>query len=643
MKRPKENAPLELLLETIAQERGLDLRGYKRGTLERRIRKRMERLKAKDYAGYLDLLRKRPAEVNQLLDAVLINVTRFFRDPPAWEFLRDQVVPGLLDRALSTGSLRLWCAGCATGEEAYSVAILIAEQLGEPSAHKIDIKIYATDNDEDALKIARNGKYSEEALELVPAPLRTKYFGGERGRTLVPKLRRMIIFGRSNLLANPPISHIHLLLCRNVLIYFDQVAQQHILTKLTRALEEGGVLFLGKSESLLRGTTNLHPLSAKWRIFQLREREGAMDKQPSSAAEKMAQKASDELHVLKAYQQSILETVEPGILIMDSRDQVITENEAARRLWQSSDNMTGKALKETALWDKCPELVTHLDESRATRPATIRFECKSPAGLSLSITIKPILSEGSKGQVGTLIHMEDVTPHNALQSTIEELETTTEELQSSNEELENTNEELQSTNEELETINEELQSSNEELETTNEELQSLNEELETTNAELQERSKQLDELNQHYGAMVERMPLPVLLVNADGSIHLFNSAAQKLLGFADPSAAGIRLDQLPLPTAMRRLLAEKHVAVVRAGRPEVLTHRMLETDENPGFANIHISPVLSDRPEHGVLIIFEPFPVAPASSDGKKAAAKTPPGNGRTRSRNNKPAKASRR
>jgi len=384
------------------------------------------------------------------------------------------------------------------------------------------------------------------------------------------------------------------------------------------------------------------PLSTKWRIFRLSGPEEPVKKSKEQRVDG-AKKAVEDLEMLRTYQQSILETLEPGILIMDSRDQVITENEAARRLWQSPENMTGKSLQNTEIWRKCPDLEVHVKESRANHPNTVQFECKGPAGLTLSLTIKPILSEGGKGQVGTLIYMEDTTPHHTLQSTIEELETTTEELQSSNEELENTNEELQSTNEELETINEELQSSNEELETTNEELQSLNEELETTNAELQERSKQLDELNQHYGAMVERMPLPVLLVGSEGAIHLFNSAAQKLLGFANPSPEGIRLDQLPLPTAMRRLLAEKHAKVLRAGRPEVLSTRMLETDESPGLANIHISPVLSENPEHGVLIIFEPVVAASDSGNGAKRAAQSARSSVRAKARNNKSAKASRK
>ena len=400
-------------------------------------------------------------------------------------------------------------------------------------------------------------------MEFVPAELRKKYFGADR-RSLIPKLRRMIIFGCSNLLTNPPISHIDLLICRNVLIYFDQLAQEHILSKLTRALDEGGVLFLGKSESQMRKSPNLKPLNSKWRIFQCGGRNDSQEK-PGAKDSSVVKKTTEELHLLRAYQQSILEALEPGILIMDSGDQVITENEAARRFWQSSGGMTGKLLQKTELWNMCPDLEARLKESRGARPTTVRFECKSPEGLKLALTIKPILSQGARGQVGTLLYMEDITPGAALQNTIQQLENTTEELQSSNEELESTNEELQSTNEELETINEELQSSNEELETTNEELQSLNEELETTNAELNVRGQQLENLSEQYDAMLNRMPLPVLVVDYHRTIHLFNSAAQKLLGFPKPSAEGMRVDQLPLPAATRRLLAEKHNAALRAG------------------------------------------------------------------------------
>src|SRR5438270_1043707 len=318
----------------------------------------MDKVSAKNYPQYLELVRKQPTELNELLDTILINVTRFFRDPPAWSFLRENVLPQLLLKARTKGTLRVWSAGCASGEEVYSAAILIMEQLEGSPAQDIDIKIYATDEDEDAINFARRGKYPEESLEFVPAELRKKYFGADR-RSLIPKLRRMIIFGRSNLLTNPPISHIDLLICRNVLIYFDQLAQEHILSKLTRALDEGGVLFLGKSESQMRKSPNLKPLNSKWRIFQCGGRNESQEK-PGAKDSSVVKKTTEELHLLRAYQQSILEALEPGILIMDSGDQVITENEAARRFWQSSGGMTGKLLQKTELWNMCPDLEARL-------------------------------------------------------------------------------------------------------------------------------------------------------------------------------------------------------------------------------------------------------------------------------------------
>src|SRR5262249_45952935 len=232
------------------------------------------------------------------------------------------------------------------------------------------------------------------------------------------------------------------------------------------------------------------------------------------------EKAHEELDRLKLYYDTVLGTLEPGVLVMDSADTIITENEKILKLWDLSGKLLGHKLQDTQLWQRCQELKPRLEESRAGEAKVVRFDCYASPSTVVTVTIKPIMSESGAGQVGTLIYMENVTSRVTLQSTIEELETTAEELQSTNEELETTNEELQSTNEELETTNEELQSTNEELETTNEELQSLNEELETTNEELSSRTRELDEVNARYSEMMERMPWPVLLVNDDTLIYM---------------------------------------------------------------------------------------------------------------------------
>jgi two-component system, chemotaxis family, CheB/CheR fusion protein len=602
-----EQQTLKELLRELAEQRGLDLRGYKESTLERRLRRRMQQVGISSYGEYLEFVRRTPSEANELLNTVLINVTEFFRDPEAWRYLAGEVLPVQFSARPAGSVFKVWCAGCSTGEEAYSAAIMLCQVLG-PRSRDYNLKIYATDNDEHALTVARRGEYNAANLRLVPPEIRQKYFAGTTLLRVVRDLRKLIIFGRSNLLTDSPISHVDLLICRNVLIYFDPIAQEHIVARLRYALNDGAVLFLGKSESQLRKYSDMLLINPKWRIFQRRSFPARLQSNETRGRSDMnsnlKDRAQQELQTLKLYYETLLSTLEPGILVLDSGDTIITENDNVAKLFDLSEKVVGKKIEDSELWQRCPELKQHLEESRGSEPKAVRFEHNTPSG-TLAVTIKPILSESRSGQVGTLIYVENITPRVGLQGTIGDLETTAQELQAANEELETTNEELQSTNEELETTNEELQSANEELETTNEELQSLNEELETTNEELSARSRELDEVNARYSEMVERMPWPVLLVNEDGAIYMFNSAAQNLFGFASPSAKGMQLHELPLDAASRAVLVKRYRAVVATHESFKIRKRPISTNRFDGLVNIHFVPLSKGSAGHGVIVMFE--------------------------------------
>src|SRR5215470_19777472 len=439
---------LKDLVRRLAEERGIDLRGYKVTTLERRVRRRMQQVGINSYDEYLHYIGRDPTETAKLLDTVLINVTRFFRDMQAWDTLGEHVLPVMFKNRPPGSSFRVWCAGCATGEEPYSVAILLCELLG-PRVKEYEIKIYATDNDESALNIARRAEYPPESLRGVRPEIKAKYFTGEKLMRVARDVRRMVIFGRSNLLTDAPISHVDLLLCRNVLIYFDATAQNHIMGRIKYALNDGGVLFLGKSESQLKRNSEFMPIDPRWRIFQRRSVAGGPAWPEFSGERDMDAEARErtkqELEKVRLYYEAVLGTLEPGVLVVDSGDKVITENDKILKLWEFSGKLIGQKLQETELWRRCPEMKQHLEESRNNGPKTVRFDCYATPSTMVTVTIKPIMSESGAGQVGTLIYMENVTSRMTLQSTIEELETTAEELQSANEELETTNEELQST------------------------------------------------------------------------------------------------------------------------------------------------------------------------------------------------------
>ena len=220
----------------------------------------MSQLRICGYVDYRKYLEKNPKEVNELLNTILINVTEFFCDPPAWEILRQDLLPPLLKNPTSGSSFRAWSAGCASGEEAYSIAILLSEFFG-PRLPEYDIKIYATDIDEEALTTARRGEYSAEALRRIRPEWKGKYFHGKGPLRVNRELRKLVIFGRSNLVQNAPISHVNLLLCRNVLIYFNSELQKQVFARLYYALEPEGILFLGKAESQLTDSTQFRKLN----------------------------------------------------------------------------------------------------------------------------------------------------------------------------------------------------------------------------------------------------------------------------------------------------------------------------------------------------------------------------------------------
>ena len=604
---------LKELLQELAEQRGFDFRGYKKTTLERRFRRRMFQLNIGNYGDYGEYIRRHPDEINELLNTILINVTEFFRDPPAWEILRHEILPSLLKPLKPGHSFRVWSAGCASGEEPFSAAILLAEYFG-PRIQEYDIKIYATDIDEDALNSARRGEYPSDKLKRLRAEWRDKYFHGKGLLRVNREIRKLVIFGRSNLAQDAPISHVNLLICRNLLIYFDADLQKQILSRLHYALEPGGALFLGKSESQLTNSSHFRRVNARWRIFQ-RVTGSVFDEtaQPRQEIEEQTgpSRTREELDGVRQQQRYLLETLRIGVIALGPDDVVVQNNSAALTLCGLPPlSLAGRRLHETDLSIRIPELSPHLQSTRVNNESAkflSRIKTLNEEKL-VELTIRPTLDE--KGErSGTLVYLDDQTLQEKLQVTVEELESTSEELQSANEELETTNEELQSTNEELETTNEELQSTNEELETTNEELQSLNEELETTNQELEERTKELDQVNSVYAQTLEKIRLPVMLVDQERHIEFWNARALRLFGFKDKPPVELTIDQLPLSQELRTVLLRRHRAVLVKEEPAIARGHFLGGKLNLR-ADIHFSVIPREDRAKNVLIMFEP------SSDG---------------------------
>src|SRR3954453_419024 len=239
------------LLQYLLDARGFDFHGYKPASLARRIRKRMDAVKMDGFASYQEYLEVHPTEFVTLFNTILINVTGFFRDPAAWEVVRTKAIPHIVSSKTADEPIRVWSAGCATGEEACTIAMLLAEELGD-DGFRHRVKIYATDVDEEALDTARHAAYSERQIEDVPPEYVDRYFEHVDGLYLFRKdFRRSIIFGRHDLINDAPISRIDLLTCRNPLMYLNSETQARVLARLHFALNDGGFLLLGRAETLM--------------------------------------------------------------------------------------------------------------------------------------------------------------------------------------------------------------------------------------------------------------------------------------------------------------------------------------------------------------------------------------------------------
>ena len=534
---PFEHHPeFEALLNFVKRSRGFDFTGYKRASLIRRIQKRMQALNLARYADYSDFLQVHPDEFNRLFDTILINVTGFFRDHVTWDYIASDIIPKILGSKNASEQIRVWSAGCASGEEAYTIAILFAEALGLDRFRE-RVKIYASDMDDEALAQARTATYNGREVSALPSELLEKYFEHTDQRyTFRKDLRRTVIFGRHDLVQDAPISRIDLLICRNTLMYFNSETQARVLSRFHFALNDSGFLFLGKAEMLFTHANLFTPTDLRRRVFvkvprvSLRDRLLVMN--PPNDEE---QSESFTKHV--RFRESAFDANPVPQIVVDLNGFLALANERARSLLNLNLRDIHRPLQELEITFRMPELRLRIEEvvseRRPAPPKEIDWGTSSGDLRTLEVQVSPLLdSDGVL--LGTNITFADLTRYRRLQEEIEhsnqELETAYEELQSTNEELETTNEELQSTVEELETTNEELQSTNEELETINEELQSTNEELQTLNEELRRRTEELNQLNAFMESILRSLRGGVVVVDRDLRVQVWNSKAEELWG-----------------------------------------------------------------------------------------------------------------
>ncbi|MGY1617077.1 CheR family methyltransferase [Geodermatophilus sp. SYSU D00691] len=600
-----QEAAFEALLVFLREQRGFDFTGYKRPSLMRRVRRRMDEVGIASVVEYQDFLEVHAEEFTPLFNTVLINVTSFFRDRSSWDHLREHLLPDVLAAAGPT--IRVWSAGCASGQEAYSLAILLAQALGAEQFRQ-RVKIYATDVDEEALTQARQGVFGERELAGLTQAEIEEYFQPEGGRFAFRKdLRRSVIFGRNDLVQDAPISHVDLLLCRNALMYFTAETQRRILGRLHFALNPEGLLFLGKAEMLLSHGQLFAPVDLTRRFFRKRSAVPAADRRPVPLVPREVA-AGGEGELSRLRREAMLASP-VAQFALDAEGRLAMVNRQAERLLGVDTRDVGRPIQDLEISYRPVELRGAIAEAVGGRaPVWVRgVERRRPGHEHdvFDVQVAPLHRDDGT-LLGTTVIFEDVTQFTRLREELEysnrQLETAYEELQSTNEELETTNEELQSTVEELETTNEELQSTNEELETMNEELQSMNDELHSANEELRSTTDELDALNRFLRGVLGSFRVGVAVVDPDLRVLAWNTAAEDLWGVREDEARGQHLLGLDIGLPLDDLQA--------------LLRRQIAGD---GVAHEAIELAAVNRRGRQVLVRVTVSPFQP-SSEGREGA-----------------------
>jgi two-component system CheB/CheR fusion protein len=540
---PEADPEWSSLLVYLLNVRGFDFHGYKPASLGRRVRKRMDQVGVPGFAAYQDYLEVHPDEFATLFNTILINVTAFFRDPQAWEVVRETAIPEIVSRRTPGEHIRAWSAGCATGEEAYTIAMVLAEELG-PDGFRDRVKIYATDVDEEALNVARHAAYDERQIEGVPPDLVSKYFEQVDGLYFFRKeLRRQVIFGRHDLINDAPISRIDLLTCRNTLMYLNAETQARVLSRLNFALNERGFLLLGRAETLMAHGHTFVPVDLKHRLSRKMTR-GGLRGRGLPPGERLD--VPTDSQVENRMQGAAIEVSPVAQLVVNSAGTVTLANDRARALFGIPEADVGRPLRDLQLSYRPAELRSLIEKAETQRrPVIVKdIEWRNQLGDTrwLDLSVAPMIDDDHTF-IGSVVTFLDVSACHRLQREVEQ----------SHQELETAYEELQSTNEELETTNEELQSTVEELETTNEELQSTNEELQNINDELRQRGDDLNSANVFLDSMLATLQGGVVVVDQELRVIAWNARAEELWGMPESETNGRDFLKLDIGLPVERL------------------------------------------------------------------------------------------
>ncbi|NYZ11794.1 PAS domain-containing protein [Azospirillum sp. RWY-5-1] len=537
--------PLAQIVAAIRAVTGVDFSHYKVATLLRRIERRMHTAALDSMEDYAALLRRNSAEAVTLYKEMLIGVTRFFRDDGAFKALAERVLPGVIGQRASNDMIRVWVCGCATGEEAYSIAILLLEAMERTGRH-VDVKIFASDIDQDSIEVAGLGEYPLSIAEDVAPDRLSRYFTQRGDRYVVSRdVRRMVVFAVHNIMRDPPFTKIDLISCRNLLIYMDTPLQRKVLGLFQYALRQGGHLFLGTSESLGDLSSEFHTVDSRAKIFQSLRVGSLRLPRPMSAPLPLAvtghsgtAPAAAALEQSAAIDEAIATLINiyvpPTLLVNEQMAILHVFGDASSYLRMPSGEATLNALK---LLPSSVGLVAGTALTRCFRMgeefALSNIPVKDREGMTAaSLRIRPFTSRKTGSRYALMLLEPVSAPPERMDSDFDLNEDAAErirgleqELMSRGENLQATIEELETANEELQATNEELLASNEELQSTNEELQSVNEELYSVNSEYQAKVEELTEITNDLDNLLRSTAIGTVFLDGDLVIRRFTPAA----------------------------------------------------------------------------------------------------------------------
>ncbi|WP_240342449.1 CheR family methyltransferase [Methylococcus sp. EFPC2] len=565
----KAASGINRILMHLRSTTGHDFALYKKSTIARRIERRMSEHNIEDTEVYVRYLKENPAEVNILFKELLINVTSFFRDPEAFAVLRQDILPRLCKDKKDGYPFRVWVSGCATGEEAYSIAILLREVMDE-THQELKVQIYSTDLDEDAIAIARAGLYPATiAQDVTPDRLRHFFIKEDGGYRIKKEIREMVVFAVQSAIKDPPFTKLDLLSCRNLMIYLEPELQNRLISLFHYALKPNGVLFLSSSESIGNHVELFSTLDRKWKFYCAIHRAATprtiMSPPLTWTADSGRQSSEDasikpvETNFAELTRRALVQCFAPASVITDLKGEILyIHGETGKYLrpapGQATLNVVDMAREGLELELRA---AIRAAASEGTPTLNRELQVKTNGGFTtVGLSVRPLPSQEG-GQNLLLASFQDIptppakrgrkrTPKPAELTRIEELERDLAYLKESHqatvEEQQAANEELKSTNEEMQSTNEELQSTNEELETSKEELQSVNEELITVNSELQAKIEQLAGMQNDMKNLLDNINIGIVFLDEQLVIRRFTREATNIFRLVPSDVGRLLLD-----------------------------------------------------------------------------------------------------